>query len=251
MAANVARQTEMRHGADDGALAMFDQALAAAGDVPAAFEALAARADGLGLDALLCRRQRDGEAPRDIHNLSDRAASLFADAGFRRAWPMERAALAQTLPLCWTVVAWPGDWGSAARDAMSRLSSADVEAGVTLAARGPQGGALVVTAFGSIARLSALGGIELDLWVAAVVRFLARLEALTLPATASPNLSRREIEILDLSAKGLTAAAAAGTLGVTEATIKFHLAGARRKLGVRNTAEAVARFYALKERRRQ
>ncbi len=56
------------------------------------------------------------------------------------------------------------------------------------------------------------------------------------------GLSRREVEVLRLSAGGLTAAAAAAALGVTEATIKFHLAGVRKKMRVRSTAEAIARL---------
>ncbi|ATQ44602.1 LuxR C-terminal-related transcriptional regulator [Caulobacter mirabilis] len=56
------------------------------------------------------------------------------------------------------------------------------------------------------------------------------------------GLSRREVEVLRLSAGGLTATAAAAILGVTEATIKFHLAGVRKKLRVRNTAEAITKL---------
>jgi len=251
MAANAARQTEMRQGADDGALAVFDRSLAAADDVSAAFAALAARGRGLGFDALLCRRHLgEAAAPQDLHTLPQAIAGLFASAGFRRSWPVERAALAAALPQRWTTSDWPGDQGAAARVAMGRLAEAGVEAGVTLSVHGPRGLAMVLTGLCNATRLDALAIVDLDLWSGAAVRFLARTEDLTARPVATP-LSRREMEILALSAEGLTAATAARALGVTEATIKFHLTGARRKLGVRNTAEAVARLHVLKERQRQ
>lgn len=90
--------------------------------------------------------------------------------------------------------------------------------------------------------------VGLDLWLAAAPLLQARLSALAPTPEKATELSRRELEILRLSAKGLTGAAAARALGVSEATVKFHLAGARRKLGVKNTAEAVARLQALDAR---
>ena len=85
----------------------------------------------------------------------------------------------------------------------------------------------------------------LDLWLAAAPLLQARLSARAPTPEKVTKLSRRELEILRLSARGLTGAAAARALGVSEPTVKFHLAGARRKLGVKNTAEAVARLQAL------
>jgi DNA-binding CsgD family transcriptional regulator len=248
MAASAARLTEGRHGADVGGLAAFDLALAQAGDAPAAFAALVAHGAAIGLEALAGRWDRgDGASSEDFLALPEPASALFADPAFRRAWPIERAALAAALPLRWKIQGWPGDHGVAARSAMARLSAAGVEAGITLAARGPRGQTLLLTALGRAARLSALAAVDLDLWAVAAARVLARLGELTAAPPRSPGLSRREAEILRLSAEGLTAVAMARTLGVTEATIKFHLSGARRKLGVKNTAEAVAKIRSLRE----
>jgi DNA-binding CsgD family transcriptional regulator len=54
-------------------------------------------------------------------------------------------------------------------------------------------------------------------------------------------LSRREAEVLDLAALGLTNQQIAARLKVTVHAVKFHLAGVYRKLGVANRTEAVVR----------
>jgi DNA-binding NarL/FixJ family response regulator len=56
----------------------------------------------------------------------------------------------------------------------------------------------------------------------------------TIPA----ELTRRELEILRLVAEGLSNAALARRLWVTEQTVKFHLSNIYRKLGVSNRTEA-------------
>jgi DNA-binding NarL/FixJ family response regulator len=61
------------------------------------------------------------------------------------------------------------------------------------------------------------------------------------PAAAHANaagLTRRELEILQLVAEGLSNAELARTLWVTEQTVKFHLSNIYRKLEVANRTEA-------------
>jgi DNA-binding CsgD family transcriptional regulator len=62
---------------------------------------------------------------------------------------------------------------------------------------------------------------------------------LTRPA-AGVLLSEREIEVLGLTAKGLTNKEIGGNLGLSEHTIARHIANARNKLGAANRAEAVS-----------
>jgi DNA-binding NarL/FixJ family response regulator len=52
------------------------------------------------------------------------------------------------------------------------------------------------------------------------------------------DLTRRELEILQLVSEGLSNAALAKMLWVTEQTVKFHLSNIYRKLGVANRTEA-------------
>jgi DNA-binding NarL/FixJ family response regulator len=54
----------------------------------------------------------------------------------------------------------------------------------------------------------------------------------------SPGLTRRELEILQLVAEGLSNAELARKVWVTEQTVKFHLSNIYRKLSVSNRTEA-------------
>ena len=56
--------------------------------------------------------------------------------------------------------------------------------------------------------------------------------------SASPGLTRRELEILQLVSEGHSNAALARMLWVTEQTVKFHLSNIYRKLDVSNRTEA-------------
>jgi DNA-binding NarL/FixJ family response regulator len=68
----------------------------------------------------------------------------------------------------------------------------------------------------------------------------ARLpNAVRAPRRAGP-LTAREREVLRLIAQGLPGKQIAGTLGITERTVKFHTAALIRKLGADNRAQAVA-----------
>jgi DNA-binding NarL/FixJ family response regulator len=57
-------------------------------------------------------------------------------------------------------------------------------------------------------------------------------------AIGAPELTRRELEILQLVGEGHSNAHVARTLWVTEQTVKFHLSNVYRKLGVSNRTEA-------------
>jgi DNA-binding NarL/FixJ family response regulator len=58
------------------------------------------------------------------------------------------------------------------------------------------------------------------------------------PSDAASELTRRELEILQLVAEGHTNATLAKMLWVTEQTVKFHLSNIYRKLNVANRTEA-------------
>ena len=55
----------------------------------------------------------------------------------------------------------------------------------------------------------------------------------------APSLTAREVEILQLIAKGLSNNEAAGTLGLSKATVRTHLEHIYQKLEVTNRVEAV------------
>lgn len=58
--------------------------------------------------------------------------------------------------------------------------------------------------------------------------------------TNAPSLSRRERQVLDLVADGLTNAEIAEVLGLSPLTVKKHLERVYARLGVANRAAAVA-----------
>lgn len=55
----------------------------------------------------------------------------------------------------------------------------------------------------------------------------------------TPTLSARQHEILDLMESGKTNKQIAGVLGITQSTVKFHIAGLFRELNVRTRTECV------------
>ncbi len=80
------------------------------------------------------------------------------------------------------------------------------------------------------------GGSALEPRVA--VRLLAEVRA---PHAPEPGLTAREGEVLRLVAEGLPNKAIARRLGITERTVKYHLASLFHKLEADNRAQAVAR----------
>jgi DNA-binding CsgD family transcriptional regulator len=72
-----------------------------------------------------------------------------------------------------------------------------------------------------------------------------RLMEFALPSDGNPLLTERERDCLAFVAEGKTDWEIARLLGISEATTRFHLNNARRKLGAVNRAQAVARFAML------
>jgi DNA-binding NarL/FixJ family response regulator len=59
------------------------------------------------------------------------------------------------------------------------------------------------------------------------------------PEVVEEPLTPREVQVLELLAAGLANKAIAGRLGISDQTVKFHVAAILGKLGVANRTEAV------------
>lgn len=76
---------------------------------------------------------------------------------------------------------------------------------------------------------------------AAGAQFDACVLAVAPPAPAVEPLTPRELDVLDLLAMGLSNQAIASRLGISEATVKFHVAQICGKLAAENRTEAVTK----------
>jgi DNA-binding NarL/FixJ family response regulator len=83
-------------------------------------------------------------------------------------------------------------------------------------------------------------GVEADVFVMAADRARTRSAPASRPAEVEP-LTPREIQVLELLADGLPNKAIAARLGISDQTVKFHVASITGKLGVANRTEAVRR----------
>jgi DNA-binding NarL/FixJ family response regulator len=71
-------------------------------------------------------------------------------------------------------------------------------------------------------------------------RIASKIVAELRPGRKTGALSRREREVLGLVAGGQSNKQIARSLGITERTVKFHVASVLNKLGAENRAQAVA-----------
>jgi DNA-binding NarL/FixJ family response regulator len=143
-------------------------------------------------------------------------------------------------------------------DAIARLAAA--QPGLPIVAlTGEQGALAQALGFGASALLPV--GVDPETLAAALVASarglvsIPRQEIATLlpheeriePALNAPteSLTPRELEVLQLMARGLTNRQIAGRLTISEHTVKFHAGAVLGKLNARSRAEAVARAIGL------
>ncbi len=78
-------------------------------------------------------------------------------------------------------------------------------------------------------------------WSSGPVRRTIR-DVISEPRSERALLTARELEVLEMAARGLTNDAMARHLSLSVHGVKFHLSSIYRKLGVSNRTEAVARL---------
>lgn len=140
-------------------------------------------------------------------------------------------------------------------DAIGRLAAAQPGLPIVAIGQGGQAALTQALAFGASSVLpSAVDRETLRLALLAAVRGLVTIprpevtallpdEERTEPSTEGPaeSLTPRELEVLQLMARGLTNRQIGQRLQISEHTVKFHAAAILGKLNARSRAEAVAR----------
>lgn len=231
---------------DAGLLAVAAE-LAQADTRRQAFDSLAAFVEQLGLPDLMLTVEAGGLPKQGSIRWTtldwDRADRLD-QAGFDGHDPIHRFARRCVDPFIWSRADWPGIKSPAASDIMLDLQKAGIEAGISLAVWGRAGRVAIADAFGSPEQVRAVPAAARDTLFIAVALTFRAIERLSL-VRGGPALTRREIEILELAAQGLTSRVIAQRLDIVEPTVKFHFKGIREKLNARNKSEAIARFSAL------
>lgn len=189
---------------------------------------------------------RSGEVLRAVDRL--RPDVVVFDADFQRDDPTLLAQLTSSHPGCGVLVlvnhsdeecvvrsllAEPGA-PRLSDDALARLGECCMLA-LRASARGcvPKSGepARLLDAI----RTVAAGDLAAGPWLEALIREPARRPLPT--ARASERISGREMDVIELVARGLENKEIARDLGIREQTVKNHLGSAMRKLGVRNRQE--------------
>jgi len=80
-------------------------------------------------------------------------------------------------------------------------------------------------------------------WARRVVRFMTSRDGRGATLAGGLGLTARELEVMRLLAEGLTARQIGASLGISTRTAEGHVAQILRRLGARNRAEAVRRYY--------
>jgi len=176
--------------------------------------------------------------------LASETSDRLREAGFDGRDPIRRFARRSIDPFVWTGCEWPGERSFAARELMAQLRKAGIEGGASVAVWGRGGRVAIADAIAPQPVLRGLSPSFLDLFFAATALTARTIERLSLIRVSAP-LTRREIEILELAAQGLTNNGIAERLEIVEETVKFHFRGIREKLNVRSRADAITRFAVL------
>ena len=166
--------------------------------------------------------------------------------------PLHRRALQEETPVLWR------DWIEHYPDYFVAARKFGLITGVTHPVHGPLGNRSSMSFIKGVGGIQAEREILMSLAECQLVacyahRAVARIVENGLDASTSarpqalaPALTARERECLSWAATGKTAAEVAATLALSEATIIYHLAKARRKLAAENSRHAITKAISLK-----
>lgn len=166
--------------------------------------------------------------------------ALYLERGYDKKDPVPRWAIISGKPIAWTEMMQtlaPDDPGHEVFNAAREWGYSE---GFITPVRAPDGSLGLISVGGPRERLDDAERVFLQ---AISTAALHRAEAISAPEALSAVaklLSRRERECVSLLLQGFTDREIGTVLGVSEATARFHIDNARRKLGARSRPQLVA-----------
>jgi len=223
------------------ALIEFSERLATVETVNGAFSALAGFVDEDRLGALvltLTPGQTRGGA-QYWATLSDSRLGAFRTSTVTGLIDDLMPSVGRPSTIVWSAASRPGFHRVGDAEARARLFDGGIAGGIAMAMTLPSGRAGRSYAIADDQIIDRLPEHASDLFLIASIHALLAVDRCIGPLT-SASLTRREVQILELFERGLRAREIASAMNIAEATVKFHLLGARRKLNARTTREAAA-----------
>jgi DNA-binding CsgD family transcriptional regulator len=223
-----------------GALLGFMQRLTQAEDAEQVFEAFSAFADAERIGDLLLEVD-SGEAPVRWTAVEPDRLQCYEDSGVARALRDRLAGHRLPNATAWGASDHAGAYPTRDLQARARLRAGGIAGGLFATMHLPSGRNARAHLLAGATQSDAMPAIASDLFLVAAIQAFLVLDRCLGPVPPK-GLTRRELEALGLSARGLTTRVIAETMQISEATVKFHLVGARRKANAGNTREAIAIF---------
>lgn len=185
---------------------------------------------------------RPGESIREtilIHRLPNRWFDLYNRGGYAEHDPVIRYCRKTVKPFEWAEAPFDPSGEPLACEVMNRAREFRMEQGFCLPVHGINGFDACIS----------LSGKEIDfsprtkpaIHLMALYAFERGRQISRVAPRRDVLLSPREIEVLELSARGLSASAIGQRLGITERTVTAHVVNSCQKLEAANKTQAVAR----------
>lgn len=218
----------------------FSERLAGVDTAEGVFGALAGfvTAERLGDLVLEARPPAGSGGAERWTTLEPRRLALLDDSRAERLIEDLLPARGRPTVIAWSAEARPGLHRVGDAAARERIAEAGIGGGLMAAMLLPSGRTASVHALADAAMMARVSELRRDLFLVASIHALLALDR-ALGMVPPAHLTRRELEALKLSARGLTVRGIASAMHISEPTVKFHLLGARRKLNARTTREAV------------
>lgn len=192
------------------------------------------------------------ERPFRLTNLPEDWQGEYSQKRYYDHDPVMLFALYNLLPDSWTNIIRRHELTAKQQKIMSGASESGMRDGLIVPVHGPGGEFAVLSLSHDETPQQAKANVESDdaLVHLFALRFHSLARTVLEPMKAEPpvDLTSREIDVLFWTAEGKSSWDISQILGISEATVNFHVSSAKEKLGVYNKTHAVAKMFAFKDR---